>query len=98
MAARVRDRVPARRLRVLQLHLWPLAAAHPEDSLRALLTRTGTALVHRLGATLRLGLVLLLVNLLGLAAAVMPFLTLTIAYSFLAAAHFALAPERLREV
>jgi hypothetical protein len=83
---------------LLQLHLWPLAAAHPEDSLRALLTRTGTAVVQRPGATLRLGLVLLLVNLLGLAAAVMPFLTLTIAYSFLAAAHFALAPERLREV
>jgi hypothetical protein len=83
---------------LVQLHLWPLAAAHPDDSLRALLARAGTAVVRRPGATLRLGLVLLLVNLLGLAAAVMPFLTLTIAYSFLAAAHFALAPERLREV
>jgi hypothetical protein len=83
---------------LLQLHLWPLAAAHPEESLRALLTRTGTALVRRPGPTLRLGLVLLVVNLLGLAAAVMPFLTLTIAYSFLAAAHFAVPPEHPREV
>lgn len=32
----------------------------------------------------------LLVNLAGVAAAVMPFLTLTVAYSFLAVAHFAL--------
>ena len=83
---------------LVQLHLWPLAAAHPDDSLRGLLARAGTAVVRRPGATLRLGLVLLLVNLLGVAAAVMPFLTLTIAYSFLAAAHFAVAPERLREV
>jgi hypothetical protein len=83
---------------LVQLHLWPLAAAHPDDSLRALLARAGTAVVRRPGATLRLGIVLLLVNLLGLAAAVMPFLTLTIAYSFLAAAHFAVAPEHPREV
>jgi hypothetical protein len=34
---------------------------------------------------------------LGLVAAVMPFLTLTIAYSFLASAHFALPRSVLRE-
>lgn len=83
---------------LLQLHLWPLAAASPDDGLGALFTRAGTALIRRPGATLRLGLVLVLVNLLGIAAAVMPFLTLTIAYSFLAAAHFAVAPEHPREV
>jgi hypothetical protein len=40
-------------------------------------------------------LALLVVNLAGIAAAVMPFLTLTVAYSFVAVAHFALphAPE-----
>jgi len=40
---------------------------------------------------------LLAVNLVGLAAAVVPFLTLTIAYSFLAAAHFALPPNSTLE-
>ena len=40
---------------------------------------------------------LLLVNLAGIAAAVMPFLTITVAYSFVAVAHFVLPPEA-REV
>ena len=43
------------------------------------------------------GLALLLVNLAGVAAAVMPFLTITLAYSFVAVAHFVLPPEA-REV
>jgi hypothetical protein len=37
-----------------------------------------------------LGFALLLVNAAGIAAAVMPFLTLTVAYTFLATAHFVL--------
>jgi hypothetical protein len=41
--------------------------------------------------------VLLLVNLAGIAAAVMPFLTITLAYSFVAVAHFVVSPEA-REV
>ena len=52
---------------------------------------------RRPGATLLLGLALLLVNLAGVAAAVMPFLTITVAYSFVAVAHFAL-PAEAREV
>lgn len=83
---------------LLQLHLWPLAVILPGERLRPLLARAVASLLRRPGATLRLGLVLLVVNLLGIGAAVMPFLTLTIAYSFLAAAHFALPPATAEEV
>jgi hypothetical protein len=73
--------------------LATFAIAEPERSLR-LAAREATALgARRPGATLLLGLALLLVNLVGLAAAVMPFLTLTVAYSFVAVAHFALPKE-----
>jgi hypothetical protein len=48
---------------------------------------------RRPGATLLIGLALFLVNLAGIAAAVMPFLTITLAYSFVAVAHFVLPPE-----
>jgi hypothetical protein len=80
-------------LLAFQLVLWPLAVAPPdrplrlvfEDALRTVLARPLQALV--------LTLALALVNLLGLALAVVPFLTLTIAYSFLVAAHFALPEE-----
>jgi hypothetical protein len=44
-----------------------------------------------------LALVLLLVNVLGVAAAILPFLTLTIAYSFLVSAHFTLPKNPARE-
>ena len=47
---------------------------------------------QRPGAMLVLGLALLLVNAVGIAAALMPFLTLTVAYTFLVAAHFLLEP------
>jgi hypothetical protein len=40
---------------------------------------------------------LLLVNVAGVAAAILPFLTLTIAYSFLVSAHFALPKNPARE-
>jgi len=80
---------------IFQLVLWPLAVFEFElpirqvaaDALRSLLRRPLQAFV--------LGVALLAVNLAGLAAAVVPFLTLTIAYSFLAAAHFALPPTTL---
>jgi hypothetical protein len=80
---------------LFQLVLWPLAVFEFElpfrrvaaDALRALLQRPLQAIV--------LAVALLAVNLAGLAAAVVPFLTLTIAYSFLAAAHFALPPTTL---
>ena len=73
--------------------LATFAVAEPERPLR-LVAREAAALgARRPGATLLLGLALLLVNLAGVAAAVMPFLTLTVAYSFLAVAHFALPKE-----
>src|SRR5581483_7234055 len=69
------------------------AIAEPERPLR-LAAREAAALgARRPGATLLLGLALLLVNLAGVAAAVMPFLTITVAYSFVAVAHFALPKE-----
>jgi hypothetical protein len=69
------------------------AVARPERPLR-LAAREAAALgARRPGATLLLGLALLLVNVVGIAAAVMPFLTLTVAYSFVAVAHFALEKE-----
>jgi hypothetical protein len=51
------------------------------------------AVVDRRPLRLVLTLALTLVNLIGIVLAVVPFLTLTIAYSFLAAAHFALPEE-----
>ena len=73
--------------------LFTFALAEPDQPLR-LAARDAAALgARRPGATLLLGLALLLVNLAGVAAAVMPFLTLTVAYSFVAVAHFALPKE-----
>jgi hypothetical protein len=77
-------------LGVYQLVLWTLAIAGPERPLRAVCRDAAVLTARRPGATLLLGLALLLVNLAGIAAAVMPFLTLTVAYTFLAAARFAL--------
>ena len=53
----------------------------------------GAALLGFLG----LALALLLVNVVGVAAAILPFLTLTISYSFLVSAHFALPKNPARE-
>jgi hypothetical protein len=73
--------------------LATFAVAEPERPLR-LAAREAAALgARRPGATLLLGLALLLVNVAGVAAAVMPFLTLTVAYSFVAVAHFVLPKE-----
>jgi hypothetical protein len=78
---------------VFQLVLWPLAVVEEDrpfrtvasDALRAVLARPMQAFV--------LALALVAVNLAGIAAAVLPFLTLTIAYTFLASARFALPPD-----
>lgn len=81
-------------LGVYQVVLWTLVIAEPGRSLRTSLRDAAVLVARRPGSTLLLGLALLLLNLAGIAAAVMPFLTLTIAYSFVAAAHFALpTPE-----
>jgi hypothetical protein len=86
-------------LGVYQLLLWTLAIAEPARPLREAAREAARLAAQRPGATLALGLALCLVNAVGLAAAAMPFLTLTIAYSFVAAAHFALprpTPEEIR--
>ncbi len=73
---------------VYQLLLWPLALRDLERPLRALAADAGVALLRRPAGALGLALALLLINTIGLAAAVLPFLTMTPAYSALAAARF----------
>jgi hypothetical protein len=75
---------------VFQLLLWPLAVAERDRPLRRVLADAGVALVRRPGASVGLALALLVINALGAAAAVLPLLTVTVAYSFVAAARFAL--------
>lgn len=77
--------------------LTTVVVADPQLPWRPATRRASTLAAQRPGATLLLGLVLLLVNLAGVAAAVMPFLTITVAYSFVAVAHFVL-PVEAREV
>jgi hypothetical protein len=77
-------------LALYQLVLWVLAIAEPGRPLHASAREAAALVARRPGATLLLGLALFLINAIGIAAAVMPFLTLTLAYSFVAVAHFAL--------
>lgn len=77
-------------LAVYELVLWPVAVADRGLPLRSALRRAAELVVRRPGQSVGLTLALLAVNAVGLAAAIVPFLTLTIAYSALAAAHFAL--------
>ena len=72
---------------------WTLAIAEPAAPLRLAARRAAELAVTRPGGTLLIGLALLAVNAAGIAAALMPFLTLTLAFSFLAAARFALPEE-----
>jgi hypothetical protein len=78
---------------IYQLPLWPLAVFERDRPLRRVLADAAISLVRRPVASVGLAVTLLIVNLAGLAAALIPFFTLTIAYSFLAAAHFALPRE-----
>ena len=82
---------------VYQLLLWPLAASDEDRPLTAIAREALVALLRRPVQACLLFAALLLVNLAGLAAALMPFLTLTVAYTFLAAAHFALPRSPLPE-
>jgi len=77
-------------LGVYQVVVWTLAIAERDRSLRAVACQAAAIVARRPGATLGFGLAMLVVNSLGLAAGVMPFLTVTIAYSFLTAAYFVL--------
>ena len=76
---------------VWQIHLWPLAVARRRTGLPDVLREAGIALVRRPFASCALALALLLVNAVG-AIGILPVLTITIAYSALAAAHFVLPP------
>jgi hypothetical protein len=82
---------------VLQLALWPLAVFERERELKEVVSDAARALLRRPVGFAVLGLVLTLVNLLGAAAALAPLLTLTLAYSALAAAHFTLPRSPIRE-
>ena len=83
---------------LLQLALWPLAVFEESRPLRDVLADAFATIVRRPLGYVALAFALLLVNLVGVAAAILPFLSLTIAYSFLVAAHFALPKHPDREV
>jgi hypothetical protein len=83
---------------VFQLVLWPLAVFEFGTPIRRVTSDALRALLRRPLQTLTLGVALIAVNVAGLAAAVMPLLTLTIAYTFLAAARFVLPPTSTTEV
>jgi hypothetical protein len=82
---------------VVQVALWPLAVVKSDESLWDVLLEATRAVLGRPLGFFGLALAILLVNLIGLAAAVLPFLTLTMAFSFLAVAHFALPVDHTRE-
>jgi hypothetical protein len=82
---------------LFQLVLWPLAVFESSQPLSEVARDALRAIARRPGASLGLGVALLLINIVGVAAAILPFLTLTIAYSFLVSAHFALPKSPLRE-
>jgi hypothetical protein len=82
---------------LLQLCVWPLAVREPGSTLRALHRGALEIALRRPFELAALGLALLAINLAGAAAALMPLLTLTIAFSFLAAAHYVLPRNPFRE-
>jgi hypothetical protein len=82
---------------VFQLALWPLAVFETGRPLRAVARDAVRTLAQRPLGFLGLAFALLLVNAVGIAAAILPFLTLTISYSFLVSAHFALPKNPARE-
>ena len=80
-------------LAIFELVLWTVAIAAPHRPLAAVARESAALAAARPGQTFALGLALLLVNVAGIAAAVMPFLTLTVAYTFLVTARFLVTPE-----
>jgi hypothetical protein len=77
-------------LGIYQLVLWTFAIAEPSEPLRLVARRAARFVALRPWPTLAFGLLLVAINAAGIAAGLMPFLTLTVAFSFLAAAHFVL--------
>jgi hypothetical protein len=82
---------------LVQLLLWPRVVFDRERPLREVTAAALSDFLNRPLPTIGLAIGLLVVNVLGIAAGVLPFLTLTIAYSFLATAHFALPRSELRQ-
>jgi hypothetical protein len=76
---------------VWQVHVWPLAVSSRRSRLRDVLREAGASFARRPAASAGLALALLLVNAVG-AIGVLPVLTVTVAYSALATAHFVLPP------
>jgi hypothetical protein len=83
---------------LFQLALWPLAIYEATRPFRDVLRDAALVVGRRPLGFAGLAFALLLVNVVGVVAAILPFLTLTIAYSFLVAAHFALPKNPAREV
>jgi hypothetical protein len=81
---------------VLQIFVWPRAIFQRDRALYRVHADALSDFLSRPLTAFGFALVLAVVNVLGIAAAVLPFLTLTIAYSFLAAAHFALPRNEVR--
>ncbi len=83
---------------LILLVAWLLAIAEPQDGIRAALRRAWLLALRSPLRLIAFGAVLLVVNVLG-AVTVLPFLTLTIAYSFLATARLVLpapTPEEMK--
>ena len=83
---------------LFQLALWPLAVFEDARPFRTVVRDAALVVCRRPWGFAGLALAVLLVNIIGVAAAILPFLTLTIAYSFLVSAHFALPQNPAREV
>lgn len=83
---------------LVQLALWPLAVFESARPFGDVVRTAALVVVQRPVGFLGLAVALLAVNLAGLAAAILPFLSLTIAYSFLVSAHYALPKNPAREV
>jgi hypothetical protein len=84
-------------LAVYQLALWPLAIVERARPLRAVFRSAALTVAARPLAFVGLGLALLAINLIAFVAAVLPFLTMTISYSFLAAAYLTLPQTSVEE-
>jgi hypothetical protein len=82
---------------VFQLALWPLAVFDESRPFRQLMRDAVSLVADRPLGFAGLASALLIVNAVGVAAAILPFLTLTIGYSFLVSAHFALPKNPARE-
>jgi hypothetical protein len=82
---------------LFQLALWPLAIFDDERPFTTVVREAAFVVAGRPLGFAGLALALLFLNAAGVAAAILPFLTLTIAYSFLVSAHYALPKNPARE-